>query len=526
MRWCRHWTRVALLATSSLTVLVATACGAGPSERPGVAVERPHQADGQAPAPSAAPPAPPALQQPKTDLNWHECAAPTFNLLGLGAPPAGLIFECAEYSTPIDAGGGILGTFRNGAVRARLPQTPADAAPLVLTSGSDRSSTATLAGLTVGPASAVLAAHPIVGVDRRGTGSSQPIDCMTPDTRRALADNGQFAPGGGNPVDTMAKLSEDATIACQDFLQPYQGTFDTAHAADDIEQLRKQWQVDTIGLIGTGNGGRVALSYAAKYGDHLSRLVLDSPEAVNADAIGRAEQRVKGAEAALTGFSQRCAAVGCALGANPRAAITDLVNRAATGGLGEISANTLLTTISGFLGDPRADQSGHVAELADALAAAGRGDRGPLGKLVLKESAAVAADGQFVARCSDNQQPATPDRAKELENTWGAQYPVFGKAAATRLQACTAWPAADAPQVPKTFGTPVLVLGTAADPAVGGDGRPAVTGALGAAGARTASVEWQGWGHPTFTHTGCAQQYIVDYAKDAKLPRDGSACPA
>ncbi|MBB5915305.1 pimeloyl-ACP methyl ester carboxylesterase [Nocardia transvalensis] len=515
-----------MLATSSLTVLVATACGAGPSERPGVAVERPHQAGGDTRTTTEAPPPPPALQTPKTDLNWHECGTPTFNLLGLGAPPAGLIFECAEYSTPIDAAGGILGTFRTGAVRARLQQTPAGAAPLVLTSGSDRSSTATLAGLAAGPAAAVLTAHPIVAVDRRGMGSSQPIDCMTTDTRRAVSDNAQFTAGGGDPVDAVAKLSQDATIACQDFLQPYQGTFDSAHAADDVEQLRKQWQVDTIGLIGTGNGARVAMSYAAKYGDHLSRLVLDSPEAVTADAVGRAEQRVKGAEAALTGFAQRCAGIGCALGPNPRAAVADLVNRAATGGLGDLSANVLLTTISGFLGDPRADQASRTAELADALAAAGRGDRGPLNSLVLRESAAVDSDGQFVARCSDNQQPATPTRAKELENTWNGQYPVFGKAAATRLMACTAWPVPNAALLPQKYTGQVLVLGAAADPVVGGDGRPAVTGALGAAGARVSSVEWQGWGHPVFTHTACAQQYIVDYAKDATLPQDGTACPA
>ncbi|MBF6175136.1 alpha/beta fold hydrolase [Nocardia blacklockiae] len=521
-----RWTRAALLATSSLTLLLTTACGAGPSERPGVAVERPHEAGGQAGPTTSAAPAPPALETPKTDLSWRECATPTFNLLGLGAPPAGLIFECAEYSTPIDTGGGILGSFRAGAVRARLQQTPAGAAPLVLTSGSDRSSTATLAGLAAGPAAAVLAEHPLVAVDRRGMGSSQPIDCMTPETRRAVADNGQFASGGGDPVDAMAKLSQDATIACQDFLQPYQGTFDAAHAADDIEQLRKQWQVNTLALIGTGNGARIGLAYAAKYGDHLSRLVLDSPEAVNADSVGRAEQRVKGAEAALSGFSQRCAAIGCALGANPRAAITDLVNRAAAGQLGDLSANVLLTTISGFLGDPRADQIGHITELADALAAAGRGDRGPLGGLVLRESAAVASDGQFVARCSDNQQPATPTRAKELQNTWAGQYPVFGKAAATRLMACSAWPVPNPPQLPEKYTGPVLVFGTAADPVAGGEGRPAVTGVLGAAGARTASVEWQGWGHPVFTHTGCAQQYLNAYAKDAKLPLDGTACPA
>ena len=70
------------------------------------------------------------------------------------------------------------------------------------------------------------------------------------------------------------------------------------------------------------------------------------------------------------------------------------------------------------------------------------------------------------------------------------------------------------------------VLGGSADPVVGQDGRPTVTGALGAAGARTSTVVWQGWGHPTFAHSGCAQQSLADYLKDATLPADGTACPA
>src|SRR5689334_13968300 len=139
-----RWTRAALLA-SALSLLVTTGCGAGPSDRPGVAVQRP-QAGGAAATRTAAPTAPPAAEKPKSDLGWHDCTVPTFNLLALGAPPAGLVLECAEYTTSIDAAGAIQGNFRTGAVRARLAQTPADAAPLVLTSGADRSSTATLAG--------------------------------------------------------------------------------------------------------------------------------------------------------------------------------------------------------------------------------------------------------------------------------------------------------------------------------------------------------------------------------------------
>lgn len=518
-----RWTRAALLA-STLSILVTTGCGAGPSDRPAVAVERPHQAGDAVTTPPV--PEPPQAEVPKTDLAWRDCTVPSFNLLSLGAPPAGLILECAEYTTQVDATGGVGGNFRTAAMRARFDRTPLDVAPLVLTSGSDRASTATLAGLAAGPAGPLLSARPIVAVDRRGIGSSEPINCVGTDVRQPMIDQAQFSPDANDPVEAVAGLSQDATISCQDYLQPGQGTFDAAHAADDIEQLRRQWQVEHIALLASGSGAKIALAYARKYGDHLARLVVDSPEAVNTDQIGRAEQRIKGAEAALTAFAQRCSSLGCSLGGDPRAAITELVNRAGRGEFGDLSASALVTAVANVLGDPRIAQNNQITEFADALSALGRGDRGPIGPYVLRASAAIVSDGEFVNRCTDNSQPGTPARAKELMGTWGAQYPVFGRVGAIDLMACSAWPATAPQKMPEKFELSTLVLGGKADPVTGDEGRPTVTGALRAAGARTATVEWQGWGHPAAARSACAQQAVVEYLKDGKLPADGTACPA
>ncbi|WP_280504251.1 alpha/beta hydrolase [Nocardia farcinica] len=516
-----RWTRVAVLA-STLSIVIA-GCGVGPSDRPGVAVERPG-AGGPAPEQTTTPPEPPRAGLPQSDLSWIDCTEPTLRLLGLGPAPDGLVLECAEYSTPIDAAGAVIGNFRNGAMRARLPQTPADAPPLVLTSGSDRSSSATLAGLALAQ-NGLLAERPIVAVDRRGIGTSQPIDCLPLDIRQNLADHAQFGPGA-DPVTSMGELSQEATISCRDFLQPYESTFDAAHAADDIEQLRLQWQVEHIDMIGTGNGAFVALSYARKYGDHLARLVLDSPEAVATDAVTAQEQRLRGAEAALTGFAQHCVAQGCALGGDPRAAVAELARRAAAGELGTVSEAALLTAILGVLGAPNADRSAVVTELADTLAAARDGDRARLENLVLRENAATESDGQFVNRCTDVQGPPSATNATQLAQNWAGTYPVFGRQAAIGLMLCSAWPVSEPPAAPADFELPVLVLTGQADPVVGEGGQASVTGALGAAGARHATVAWQGWGHPVAPHSGCAQRMVSEYLNEGRLPRDGSVCPA
>ncbi|KAA0023428.1 alpha/beta hydrolase [Antrihabitans cavernicola] len=520
-----RWTRLA--AAISIVVAVCSACGAGPSERPGVAVEQQSPGSGSAgtTTPNAADKLP-ALAKPKGDLAWRDCTRTTLDSLGLGAGPNGLILECADFPAPVDSSGAIYGTFNVGALRARLPQTPLDAAPLVLTSGSDRSSTATLAGLAAAPAGGLLAARPIVAVDRRGIGTSTPIDCIPADTRRALADNAEFTMEYPDAVTALAAFSEKATIACKDFLQPQELAFDAPHAADDLEQLRLVWQVDSLGIIGTGNGTNVALAYAAKYPTHVGRLIMDSPPGVNMDATTITEQRVQGAEAAVAAFSARCVGLKCSLGPDPHGAIIDLIKRAGNGGLGPISSNALLTALYGFLGSPRADQQNQLRALSDALSSAGTGDTAALSALIASQEAAIGSDGQFIARCSDGQQWPAQQRVRELQEKWDRLYPVFGKQAATSMLACTAWPVAPSPAGVTNLKIPVLALSGAADPVAGNAGLGSATGAVSGAGGRPSTVNWQGWGHPTLAHSGCAQAAAVAYADTGKLPPNGTVCPA
>ncbi|QBJ98295.1 alpha/beta fold hydrolase [Rhodococcus sp. ABRD24] len=512
--------RIGVLA---IVLAVCTACGAGPSERPDVAVVE----QGGDPAPTSdGPPAIASLQAPVRDLVWKDCKAATLDRLELGPGPGGLSLECSSFVAPVDATSTAAGSLEVGVLRARLPQTPTDAAPLVLTSGSDLASSSTLAALATGPISALLATRPIVAVDRRGIGTSTAIDCVPTPDRRVLADLGEFGPADIPDASKVAAASRAATIACTDDLAPDALAFDTAHAADDLEQLRRIWQVDSLGLLGSGNGAAVALAYAARHPAQVGRLVLDSPAATTADASTAAEYRVQGAQAAVAAFSRRCAALSCSLGPDPAAAITDLHGRAAAGELAPVSSNALLTAVSAFLGSPRGDQSSRVRELSDILAAAGRGDKAPLLDLIGATEAAVGSDGQFVARCSDGQQWPGPGQAGELAQAWSQRYPLFGSDAAIALMSCSAWPTMAPPPLPSKIPAPTLVLSGVADPIVGDGGLSTVTGTLAAAGTVWSSVSWEGSGHPVTTHSDCAQQALIRYIDAGTLPPNGGACPA
>ncbi|WP_235157186.1 MULTISPECIES: alpha/beta hydrolase [Rhodococcus] len=515
-------TRVLTVGIVVLGAMTA-ACGAGPSVRPDVAVVQ--EADGQATPTGEDPALAPELPAPARDLDWRDCTAETLAAQALPPGPTGLVLECAQIPAAIDATGTVPGSFPLDVLRARLAQTPTEAAPLVMTTGADMPSSRALAALSTGSLAELAASRPIVAVDRRGLGASQPIECIFGADRRALADHGQFGRTGDGP-ERVAELGRQATIACTDYLQPQELLFDAAHAADDLEQLRTTWGVDRIGVLGIGNGATVALAYASKYPTTVGRLVLDSPAAATADAELLAESRVRGAESAVDAFARQCVALACSLGPDPRAALEDLHARAAAGTLAPLSSNALLTAVAWFLGTPRSDAQARVRELSDALAAAGAGDVTPMLELVGAAEAVLSSDGQFVSRCSDGQRWPTTARATELQQTWSANYPLFGGDSAIGLTACSAWPSMPTPPLPAEVRVPVLVTTGAADPLVGSAGLESVTGALTAVSARWAALSWQGAGYSAVLHSGCVQARLAAYLDTGALPPNGSLCPA
>ncbi|WP_186626609.1 alpha/beta hydrolase [Rhodococcus sp. BP22] len=517
-----------LLAVLLTVSMLGAACSAGPSGRPDVAVEQ--NSPGQPEESTTdAKPENPELQVPVSDLAWTECTQSTFDLYGLTSRTPGVVLECADFEAPVDPSGQMFGSFSVGALRAKLDRTPPDAAPLVFTSGSDRASIATLADLAAGASTTMLEAHPLVAVDRRGIGRSTAIDCVKADTRKTretLANLGQFAVSDGDAADRAVAVGRDATIECTDLLQPQEIAFATSYAAGDLEQLRIAWGVDTLGIVGTGNGAFTALAYAAQYPDRVARLILDSPTGVNVDQMTVAQQKTEGREAAFTAFLQRCQALQCSLGSDPKGAVSELLAQVASGDLAPLSTHAVLDGIAYALASSSGDPSRRTVELADALSRALSGDPSALSQLSSRGAVAYGTDGQFVARCIDGQQWPSPQSVRDAGASWSEQYPIFGTDAALTALTCSSWPTTPAPPLPTSLSVPVLELSGAGDPVVGNGGFASVTGLVAATGARSAAMTWQGAGHPVLGGSVCAQAAASAYATDASLPPDGSVCPA
>lgn len=510
----------ALIAVSALLA----GCAPGLAADPRYATDSGHSGGGATSTPQA-PAGPPPIAAPKNDMEWKECTSKVFGDAALPAP-AGVTLDCATYDADLDPISGANGSLTIGVVRARTAQTPADAGPVVFTTGSDLPSSLQLPVWLSRGGTDVLKSHPIVAVDRRGMGMSSPVDCRDLFDRQEMRDQAQFE-AGDDPVANLGAVTMTATTSCTDTIAPGDSAYDNAHAAEDLERLRSLWDVPSLALAGIGNGAQVALAYAGSHPDKVARLVVDSPIPLGIAAEAAAEQRVKGQQAALDAFAAQCAASNCPLGADPKAAVDSLLAAARAGnGPAGASVAALTNAIVTALGFPDGDRAASTAKLAGALAAARSGDDSQIGALVSQAEAMRESDGQFINRCSDALNRPTPDRVRELVVAWGKTYPQFGAVAALDLVKCLNWPSGSAPEDPKNLKVDVLLLGVQNDPIVGSEGVAQTAAIIINAGANSKRVMWQGIGHGASIYSPCAMAPLLGYLDSGKAPTTDTYCPA
>ncbi|KQH78698.1 protease [Mycobacterium gordonae] len=481
---------------------------------------RPQGAATTKPPPSG----PPPIAAPKNDLSWRDCTSKVNADAGVpGAPDVKL--DCATFDADLDPVNGGSGSVSIGVVRAKSAKTPKDAGPLVFTTGSDIASSTQLPVWLSRAGADVLDSHPIVAIDRRGLGMSSPIDCRDRLDRDNMRDQAQFQTGD-DPVANLSEISNTATTNCTDAIAPGDSAYDNAHAASDIERLRNLWDVPAVALVGIGNGAQLALTYAGSRPDKVARLIVDSPVAIGASAEAAAEQQVKGEQAALDAFAAQCVAVNCALGPDPKGAVSALLTDAKTSKGVRASVASIANAISTALGFPTGDRVNTTVSLANALAAARSGDENQLNNLINRAESIRDSDGQFVNGCSDAVNRPTPDRVRELVVAWGKLYPQFGAVAALNLVKCVHWPTGSTPQAPKDLKIDVLLLGVQNDPIAGNEGVAATAATVINANAASKRVMWQGIGHGASIYSSCAVPPLVGYLDSGKLPGTDTYCPA
>jgi pimeloyl-ACP methyl ester carboxylesterase len=500
-----------------------TGCTVGPSQRPPVAVR-----GDLPPAPSTAPTPPPGaeeLPRPEAGLAtiaFHDCTEEVL----LDSPPVPpdrtLRVDCGQIAVPADPDQPALGRIALGVQRVRLAHGSEDLPPLLAVGDTGVDPSAGHAVRLAGQVDAALLENfALVGLDRRGSGLDL-LDCAPEYSRAALVD------ATATSENALATLLEDARTVVQECNLALDGGlagYRTALTASDVEQLRLDLGVSRLSAIGVGDGAAALADWARMVPQAVGRLVLDGPPYPQLDEPDLSESRAGSAEAAFDAFAVSCRAGGaCPLGDDPRAVVTALVERLHVQPLpavdgSRLTAGATLTVLLDQLGKP----DGWPA-LAAALAAAGNGDPAPLLAAIAPITGPRGRfDGMLATTCNDTRRRLSPGEIAELTASWATAYPLFGTTLAMGLVACAPWPSATGPDAAgRAEGAPpILVLGTAADPAGPLEGSRRT--AEGLASARFLS--WQGAGTGAYPRTPCVAGVVDAMLVEGVVPTSGVLCP-
>lgn len=518
-----------------LAVLLA-GCAVGPSRRPPVATV--NSDEPAAPAPSSAlPPAPPPSLLPpliasSPQLDFTECTAGQLSRLGGAAVFGGRDLRLGCATVPV--GGGYASGSATSAAEVdvtRVSLGPAPTVPTVpiavLGDPGRRTGTEQAVRLAARAPTELLDGRTLYGIDVRGA-SAGGVDCITPSTRAAIAD---ADPAAADPAALAPLAAAAATAArtCSQLLEDSLTEYDTATDADDLDEVRRALGAVRLHAVGLGGGAATLARWAQDHPEQQGRLVLDALPDPTAAAGLTADQRGDAARRALDAFAQNCVATGCALGADPRGAVADLVARlrsaplvappTATGSVPgrRVTAGTVVSVLVPRLGDPDTWPT-----LASALAGARAGD--PTGVLALAEQ--TENEGGFdlglVSACNDEAERPTIDQVAQAAARARAADPVFGGWFVQRALVCSSWPVPTEPPAPFAgTAVPTVLLGTSADPLV-----PLAESQRVAAGMQgSALVSWLGTGHGAYPATPCISGVVDDYLLREDVPREETVCP-
>lgn len=513
-------------------VLLLAACSAGPSSRPAVAYdEGPQPIPAAPPAPKPAP-VPPLGGPAQNTLSWQDCTERTRVELGgpagqqsFGGQSFGGRFSCTTLLTdlrsPEPSG---MDVSQVSLLAAGTGQVPL----VVLNDAAGEPGTTAAARLAGQLPPEMLRTFKIIGMDRRGTGASDPADCVPPGQRRVLAG---FAPPPGDRAATGGLL-DAARVAgqrCLLGLDERSQAYDSWRAAGDLEELRARLGVPKLHALGRGEAARVLTTYAERFPRSVGRTVLDGAPDPQQDAIGRAEARARGAEQVFDAFAAECSGDdGCPLGPDVRKSVGDVVDDARRAplpaGRAPVSAGEVVQAVLTGLQDRHA-----WPELARALQAAERGDGTALGALAAPTTSGTGGasprlDGALVTGCNDTAVRLPPQRGAEIVGEWTSRYPLFGGKQAQELLRCTGWPLPqETPPPPGNPGLPPIpVVTTAHDPLTPARGSDNTARQLPSG----SSITWQGTGHGAVGRSECVTSAVSRFFVHGSVPTRGTACPA
>ena len=448
--------------------------------------------------------APPAWLTPERDLDWAPCADDL-----TGAVAESSTASCSRVGeTPV--------------LRLTTTSTPDDAAPLVVVAGPETPPDA-LAVRFAADGPELADTRPVVIVDHVGRNDAAGT-CLTFPARRTLDRLAERGVDPGSP-ELRGELA-DTSQSCTDQLQGRELQFGASGAAEVLEQLRQQWNVPGLAVMGIGTGARTALTYASTHPGRLSLLVLDSPAPHDGDQETTARTALDGSDTALRLWAASCTRPECGPGEADQKidAIEQALDRAMDPDAAipaALLSDVVRSALSDLSGASAADASPGDIILGE-LVTAGADEIPPAVRARAEELASTSLP--YVAGCSDLSRRVPVNRIEELDAEW-AQTPPFGQILASQLSACSTWPVPAPSPIELPGALPVLLIGGIADPVAGAAMIESTAGTLTAAGAvDVRTVTWGAPGARVVLQSACARAALVDFLDDPDAAEQSAAC--
>ena len=375
----------------------------------------------------------------------------------------------------------------------------------------------------------------IVGLDPRGTGASDPVDCLTDDELDAYLAFDP-APDTAREEAEAADWVERLGAGCAERSGRLAAHVTTVEAARDLDVVRAALGDNQLDYFGASYGTKLGATYAELFPVRVGRFVLDGAVDLSLDARRLSLEQAEGFETALRAYVENCleSAESCFLGdsveegldrisafldevdASPLPTGTDrelAVGNAFYGIVAPLYNEDYWFVLSaalqqGFDGDGTA-----LLQLADSYSA-----RGPDGYT------SNQIEALYAISCLDEPFSVEPARVAAELPEFEAASPTFGEVFAWGLTGCGGVELRadeEPPRVRAAGAAPIVVVGTTRDPATPYDWAVSLAEQLESG----VLVSRDGDGHTGYNAgNDCVDEAIEGYLVEGTVPDDGLSC--
>lgn len=372
----------------------------------------------------------------------------------------------------------------------------------------------------------------IVGFDPRGTGASNPIDCLT-DAEMDAFIAGEPSPDTDEEVAEVQRWTNKFANGCEKRTGDLIRHVSTEDVARDMDVLRAALGHSQLDYFGASYGTKLGATYAELFPEKVGHFVLDGGVDVSASSRDMSLQQARGFETAIRAYVQNCVDSGdCQLGDTVDEGVARLGQL-----FEEISEEPLpagdreLYVGNAFYGVVTPLYNRSYWRLLDvALNRALDGD----GAELLRLSDVYTSRGEngyndnsseaiVVINCLDDPTSIPVEEVPEQFEAFDEASPTFGRVFAWGMAGCGGFDF-DEPRNIEITGAganPIVVTGTTRDPATPMEWAEALAEQLESG----VLIRRDGDGHTAYNSgNACVDEAIEAYLVDGEVPRDGLNC--